>query len=221
MVHPETDAEADASTADDASDQVVDDVRTIRALAHPMRLRILDILRDGGAHTATQISEIVGESPANCAFHLRTLARYGYIEEAPGGHGRSRPWKPVSRQLIIDTEAAAPEDSRALRAVRDAIRASDEARRAAWDVEQSRAPQDWRDASFDVSLRTAITVEQLASLRDEIEAVVERYASRGRERPDGAAPVHFAAMAFPTSLAQLTAPTPPTSPPTPPRKATS
>lgn len=214
MPKPDTDSEPVGSPAEDASDQVVDDVRTIRALAHPMRLRIMDILRDGGAHTATQISEIVGESPANCAFHLRTLARYGYIEEAPGGHGRSRPWKPVSRQLIIDTDAADPEDARALRAVRDAIRASDDARRATWDVERSRAPQAWQDASFDVSLRTAITVEQLASLRTEIEAVVERYASRGRERPDGAASVHFAAKAFPTSLTQLT-------PPTPPRKATS
>lgn len=190
----------------DTTERVIDDVRAIRALAHPMRLRIIDILRDGGTHTATQISEIVGESPANCAFHLRTLARYGYIEEAPGGHGRSRPWKAVSRRVIIDSARAAPEDASALRGVRDAFRAGDDARRAAWDLDQSKAPEAWQNASFEMSLRAAVTVEELAELKAEIEAVVDRYVIGGRERPAGAATIHFAAMAFPTSLAQLTPP---------------
>ena len=36
---------------------------------------------------------MLGESPANCAFHLRTLAKYGFVEEAGGGRGRERPWR--------------------------------------------------------------------------------------------------------------------------------
>jgi DNA-binding transcriptional ArsR family regulator len=51
------------------------DARTIRALAHPLRLRMLDLLAERGPLTATRLSEYVGESPANCSFHLRTLAR--------------------------------------------------------------------------------------------------------------------------------------------------
>jgi hypothetical protein len=47
--------------------------------------------RPGNA--ATQASEMLGESPANCAFHLRTLAKYGFVEEAGGGKGRERPWR--------------------------------------------------------------------------------------------------------------------------------
>ena len=35
----------------------------------------------------------MGESPANASFHLRQLAKYGFVEEAEGGTGRRRPWK--------------------------------------------------------------------------------------------------------------------------------
>ena len=51
--------------------------------------------------TATQASEALGESPANCAFHLRTLAKYGFVEEAGGGRGRERPWKASSQAIRI------------------------------------------------------------------------------------------------------------------------
>lgn len=69
------------------------DTRRIRALAHPLRLRILNVLAEHGPLTATEMSQQISESPQNCSFHLRTLARYGYIEDAGGGTGRKRPWK--------------------------------------------------------------------------------------------------------------------------------
>ncbi|AOR29820.1 hypothetical protein BFF78_00820 [Streptomyces fodineus] len=43
--------------------------------------------------TATEAAQMVGESPTNYAFHLCTLAKYGFVEEAGGGTGRSRPWR--------------------------------------------------------------------------------------------------------------------------------
>ena len=64
------------------------DPRAIRALAHPLRWALLEALGQAGTLTATQASEMLGESPANCAFHLRTLAKYGFVEEAGGGRGR-------------------------------------------------------------------------------------------------------------------------------------
>ncbi|MEV4626001.1 helix-turn-helix domain-containing protein [Micromonospora sp. NPDC049523] len=71
------------------------DPRMLRAMAHPLRLRILDAVALFGPATATEISEQVGESPANCSWHLRQLARYGFVEEAGGGTGRQRPWRIV------------------------------------------------------------------------------------------------------------------------------
>ena len=71
----------------------VTDPRAMRALAHPIRLALLEALADAGTLTATEAGERVGESPANASFHLRQLAKYGYVEEAEKGAGRRRPWK--------------------------------------------------------------------------------------------------------------------------------
>jgi len=67
----------------------------MRALAHPLRWALLEALAQAGTLTATQASEMLNESPANCAFHLRTLAKYGFVAEAGGGRGRERPWRRI------------------------------------------------------------------------------------------------------------------------------
>ncbi|HEU4461850.1 MAG TPA: helix-turn-helix domain-containing protein, partial [Solirubrobacterales bacterium] len=76
------------------------DPRALRAMAHPTRLELIALLRQGGPLTATQAAEQIGGSPASCSFHLRQLAKYGLVEEAGGGRGRERPW----RATAISTE---------------------------------------------------------------------------------------------------------------------
>src|SRR5215510_7400059 len=97
------------------------DPKAMRALAHPVRLALLEALTDAGALTATEAGEIVKESPANASFHLRQLAKYGYVEEAEGGTGRRRPWKRKALGMRFsevhkdpETEAAARELSRTM-----------------------------------------------------------------------------------------------------------
>ena len=87
------------------------DPRTMRALAHPVRLALLEALTHHGQLTATEAAEHVGESPSNCSFHLRQLAKYGFVEEAEGGTGRRRPWRAVTigtrfTDVQEDTETA-------------------------------------------------------------------------------------------------------------------
>lgn len=60
----------------------------MRALAHPVRSSLLELLIIDGPITATEAGERLGESPTTCSFHLRQLARYGFVEEAGGGPGR-------------------------------------------------------------------------------------------------------------------------------------
>ena len=74
----------------------IDDARALKALAHPLRLDLLETLSVHGPLTATAAAEIVGESPANCSWHLRQLATYGFIEEVPDATGRQRPWRRTS-----------------------------------------------------------------------------------------------------------------------------
>jgi DNA-binding transcriptional ArsR family regulator len=68
------------------------DAKAMRALAHPVRLSLIDLLGYHEVLTATEASELIGESPSNYAFHLRTLAKYGFLREAAASNRRERPW---------------------------------------------------------------------------------------------------------------------------------
>jgi len=101
-------AAADAADAADAAGEraaalVTSDPAVLRALAHPLRVEILAVLDELGEATATEIAEHVGESPSNCSFHLRQLAKAGYIVRGEQ-RGTAKPWRPAhtSRNLTPD-----------------------------------------------------------------------------------------------------------------------
>src|ERR1700726_709335 len=83
------------------------DARAMRAVAHPVRMALIELFGYHETLTATQASDLLGESPANCAFHLRTLAKYGFVREAGGGKGRERPWVRAHRSINLSTEGQA------------------------------------------------------------------------------------------------------------------
>src|SRR5690625_7303326 len=71
------------------------DARAMRALAHPLRIELFERLAIEGSATASDLAPLVGSTPSNCSFHLRTLAEAGFIERVPGHTGRQRPWRAV------------------------------------------------------------------------------------------------------------------------------
>jgi hypothetical protein len=73
------------------------DPRYLRALAHPLRWRLLDLLRAEETVTVTRCALVLGESTASCSYHLGILAKYGYITPAPG-EGREKPWQMADRE---------------------------------------------------------------------------------------------------------------------------
>ncbi|MGN6331935.1 MAG: ArsR/SmtB family transcription factor [Motilibacteraceae bacterium] len=178
----------------------VTDPRELRALAHPRRVELLELLAAHGPMTASQCAERLGDSPASCSYHLRQLARFGHVEEASGGRGRERPWR--MRRLAITfggsgggvAEQAA---AQALAAVVDSTRFAAAARyRERHGVESPR----WQDASLStdaLSWMTAAELEQVGRQVVELWApYVERWLVRG-ERPDGSRPVQLFAYGFP------------------------
>ena len=83
----------------------VTDVRALRALAHPLRNRLLGQLRFAGPATASQLGRAVGESSGATSYHLRQLAAYGFVEEIEGrGSARERWWR--ARHRMTSWEAA-------------------------------------------------------------------------------------------------------------------
>ncbi|WP_406477276.1 ArsR/SmtB family transcription factor [Streptomyces sp. NBC_01615] len=80
------------------------DARSLRGLAHPLRMQLLSALRRGGPATASQLAAKLGESSGATSYHLRQLAAHGFVEDAPEhGKGRERWWKAVHQGLIYDS----------------------------------------------------------------------------------------------------------------------
>src|SRR3954470_8957236 len=99
----------------------------MRALAHPTRLALLDHLHSVDQATATECGAAVGDSPSSCSYHLRALAKWGFVEEGEGGVGRERPWRAAASRIEFPDgtlEAAVLRDelvARSHAAVREAL----------------------------------------------------------------------------------------------------
>src|SRR4051794_10493834 len=86
------------------------DPRELQALAHPVRLGIMELLTVSGPLTATELADRLDETPANCSWHLRKLAEHEFVEEAGGGIGRQRPWRGGPGRLARGEGGATPRE---------------------------------------------------------------------------------------------------------------
>jgi DNA-binding transcriptional ArsR family regulator len=181
----------------------VSDPRELRALAHPLRIRILRALSISGELTATEASEQVGESPAACSFHLRQLAKYGYVEEGERGPGRRRPWRRVATSVRYELEQEDAESGMAAAALAGVLRKGyvDRIRRAA---EQYHAqPAEWRRATGHSDFTVWATPQEVREIDEKIMALLRQYNDRvddPAKRPEGAKPVEFLLFAHPAEI---------------------
>lgn len=153
-----------------------------------------------GTLTATEASNLTGQSPANCSFHLRTLARYGFVEPAEGGHGRERPWKPRSISHRWTEVADDPERASAAAALTRFVVGRHFQAAQTWLVERRTFPREWQEAAMLNDALLYLTPEELAELEEQIgELTWRRYLDRldPARRPAGARPVRFFAYGIP------------------------
>lgn len=176
--------------ADDSLGERITDARRVRALAHPVRLDLLEVLGDG-ERTATECAEATGETVANCSYHLRTLAKYGYIV-AGTPRGREKPWRLVSRSRDIRPDHDDPTSVAAVRAMADLAldRAIDHAK--SWLDRIADEDAQWVDASTISTTTTWATVEEFAAISSALQHITEHLRGRNEEpalRPPGARPI--------------------------------
>ena len=154
---------------------VLREVLAIKALAHPARLQLLDMLDDMQPLTATGAAEQIGLSTSAVSYHLRELARYGLVVETPGDDGRERRWKGV-RGWAIDAD-----EPRLAAAATSAVAGSalDRTQRdtAVYLAQADREPEDWRDIAMITTTNTWLTMEEARELFE----TVERFLKRTRE----------------------------------------
>jgi DNA-binding transcriptional ArsR family regulator len=180
----------------------VSDARTMRAVAHPLRIALLEALGREGSLTATQAAELLGDSPGNMSWHLQTLAKYGFVEEAGGGRGRSRPWRAVSAVHRFDTASDDADVSTASDALEATIQEGVYQRQREWWSQRRSYPVAWRKAAFADVAMTYLTAEEMQRLGDDIMALLEPYRGRTGEnakRPADALPVHLVAFGHPVT----------------------
>jgi len=176
------------------------DARALRAVAHPLRLSLIGLLRREGPLTATQAGAKVGESPASCSFHLRQLAKYGLVEEAGGGRGRERPWRATAQYTSWPEVADDPDLTAASQLLSKLIAERYFQRALAWLDRLPEEPAEWSGAAAFGDAMLYLTADELASLRDELVALAQRYAERTVDpslRPEGSRLVSFLQLAFP------------------------
>jgi DNA-binding MarR family transcriptional regulator len=152
----------------------VTDPWAMRALAHPLRLDLIEALTVLGPATAATCARHLGSTQASCSFHLRQLAKYGFVEQAPGGGDRrERPWRltEIEQSWSADGGPAADQLDRVF-----LQREAD--RMLGWLDTASGEPESWRRAAFAGGATLPVTVEELSEIGERLRDVLEPYARR-------------------------------------------
>ncbi|MFE5583275.1 ArsR/SmtB family transcription factor [Kitasatospora sp. NPDC056531] len=155
---------------------------------HAVRTALLDLLAERGTLTSTEAAARLGHSSGLCSFHLRQLARYGLIEEAPATDGRARPWR------LAQARQQEPADG-----FGELARGLEDESYRRWLARRAEAPADWQqDEAF--STVVYLTPDELTAVGEAVRRLLAHY--RGREadpaaRPADARPVAAVTRLFP------------------------
>lgn len=175
----------------------ITDPRAIRALAHPTRLALLEIVFGEGQATATRCGELSGQSVASCSFHLRSLAKHGFIEVVPGP-GREKPWRLTSVTQRLSGDRLDADGRAAAEAFDEFFLGHEFARMRAWWATRARAStadRPWHEASIMTGATAWLTLAELTEVEAELHELVQRRFVAQRadpaERPADTRPVRL------------------------------
>ncbi|MFD0922044.1 winged helix-turn-helix domain-containing protein [Saccharopolyspora rosea] len=177
-------------------DRVLDS-KALRGLAHPLRIRLLGLLRTDGPATATQLADRVGERSGTTSWHLRQLAAHGFIEEDTArGNRRERWWRAVHEHTVLPLdELAGDEEMRTpLDGYLHEVVTTHYHRSAAFLAEWQRWPKQWLAATALSDTTLSLTVAELEELTRRMHELLAEFR---RERRDGDEQVAVQFHAFP------------------------
>ncbi|MFD8782798.1 ArsR/SmtB family transcription factor [Kitasatospora sp. NPDC059599] len=177
----------------------ITDPKAMRALAHPVRLAILERLQRHGPATATQLSPDVGATPSVTSWHLRHLAGFGLVRDAEAGTDRrERRWEAAARGFRFET----PEDDEGRSAARVLsremfARSATLPQRWMTETEPGLDPV-WRKPAGLADTRIVVSAEELAAIEDAIERVLVPYITRDpAQRPNDSRSVRLLRYVLP------------------------
>lgn len=178
----------------------ITDPLAIRALAHPLRLDLVEALGTLGPSTAASCGRHLGVSQASCSFHLRQLAKYGFVEEAPPGPDRrERAWRLTDIEQSWESGPVTDQLDRVF-----AQREVD--RLLGWTARRAAEPPEWQDAAFLGGATLPVTAAELLEIRSRLQEVLDPYVARmtdGAPRPEGVRFVRLLVAGTPTGEADV------------------
>ncbi len=194
-----------------------DPVRTLdsgalKALAHPLRVRIYDLLSERGPQTASSLAVLVGETSGATSYHLRALAAHDLISEVPGrGTGRERWWERPAGRVSVPAphETTSPGNRAAAQIVNsEFFRLRHQALMEYLNRPTAEEPEEWRDAGVIMTTVLDLTATQMRELREEltavVDAVIDRYRGQGITPDTRRVSLRAEIFDLPTSAAPVT-----------------
>lgn len=173
----------------------ITDPLAIRALAHPLRWDLIEALTTLGPSTAAACGRHLGVSQGSCSFHLRQLAKYGFVAEAPPGPDRrERVWRLTDLEQSWESGPVTDQLDRVF-----AQREAD--RMLGWTARRAAEPPEWQDAAFLGGATIPVTAAELLEIRARLRAVLDPYVARmtdGAPWPEGARFVRLLVAGTPT-----------------------
>ncbi len=169
------------------SDRQVRDGEELKALTHPLRVRMLAVLREHGPATATELAKRFETDTGATSYHLRKLAQYGFVEEvAAEGHPRARRWAAVHASTTwSNSEVAETSEGRVaadwMRRQQAGILVSDV---ESFEQIQETLSPEWLDAAGVGDVIVKLTPESLGELWDRFYAHVDELKARDADDED-------------------------------------
>ena len=168
--------------------KLVSGVDELKAVAHPLRVKLLAALRQHGPANATELAKRFATDTGSTSYHLRKLAEFGFVAEAdePGGHPRARRWRAVHRTTSWrNTDFAASAEGREV----TAFMRRRQLETLAEDIERFEAqlpelPPDWAEAFGLSDYMVRLTPAAMTELQQRFQAMLDELADRAADDPE-------------------------------------
>jgi len=176
----------------------ITDPSALEALAHPVRLDLLSFLMSNGSATASECARAVDDSPSNCSYHLRVLAKHGLVEHTDSDDGRERPWRATVTGLSLDLDADDPAAAAGASALLEASLLLDYQLAREHVRRRDRIEGPWREVDAHAQYGLKVTPDELRSIVERVDAIIRPYIAATRDdAPGDAAAASISLVAFP------------------------
>jgi DNA-binding transcriptional ArsR family regulator len=187
----------------------ITDPGILKALSHPLRRQIYRLLNQQGPQTVTLLAEHTGADPGQLSFHLRELAKHGFIAEAPelARDRRERWWRSEPGSWSFSTEDFTDPAAKAIAGTAKQLMVAEEVDRIrAYEASKESLDPDWINAAVSSDYNIRLRPDELRELTAELHEVLMRWSAAGRIEPpvrpedrpdDGREPVFLFLHAFP------------------------